>query len=73
MMWKMVAMMRVILIAIDHIWRGRQASPQPRPCPPPSPTHALPYIFAFSHRLPEKFIGLCVAKELQGIDRAVVE
>ena len=35
--------------------------------------HALPYIFAFSHRRPGKFIGLCVAKELQGIDRAVVE
>ena len=40
MMWKMVAMMRVILIAIDHIGTGRQASPT---TPPLSSSITYPY------------------------------
>ena len=78
MMWKMVAMMRVILIAIDHIGTGRQASPT---TPPLSSSITYPYptiyfcIFtsSTSQKSPVHCIGLFVAKELQGTNRAVVE
>ena len=78
MMWKMVAMMRVILIAIDHIGTGRQASPT---TPPLSSSITYPYptiyfcIFtsSTSQKSPVPCIGLFVAKELQGTNRAVVE